>query len=91
MRRTTIWYNNVWEAGEEYYEAGAIYSSNENKVYVSTAPTESRCLSRFMLGTKHRMRVVRNQDRALTVDQLLLIGDIAEKDWVQSNSDKEKN
>ena len=35
------------------------------------------------------MGVVRRQDEALTVDQLLLIGDIAEKDWVKSNSEDE--
>ena len=39
MDKTPTWYNNSWEAREEYYEAGAIYSSNENKVYAYTSPT----------------------------------------------------
>ena len=36
------------------------------------------------------MGVVRNQEKALTVYQLLLILDISEKEWVQSNSVEEK-
>ena len=34
------------------------------------------------------MVVVRSQDEALTVDQLLLIGYIAEEDWSKSNSEE---
>ena len=35
------------------------------------------------------MVVVRIQDEALTVDKLLLIGDISEEDWSNSNSEEE--
>ena len=34
--------------------------------------------------------MLRRKDEALTVDQLLLIGDIAEEDWSKSNSEEEK-
>ena len=34
--------------------------------------------------------MVRRQDEALTVDQLLFIGDIAEEDWSKSNFEEEK-
>ena len=34
--------------------------------------------------------MVRRQDEALMVNQLLLIGDISEKVWVKSNSEEEK-
>ena len=34
--------------------------------------------------------MVRSHNEALTVDQLLLIGDIAEEDWLKSNSEEEK-
>ena len=34
------------------------------------------------------MAVVRMQDKELTVDQPLLIGDIAEEDWSKSNSEE---
>ena len=80
IHRTPTWYNNTWEAGVGFYEAGAIYLSNDNKVYDS----------RFILREKLRMGVVKSQDEALTVDQLLLIGDIADKDWVKSNPEEEK-
>ena len=66
-------------------EAGAIYSANDKKLYESTAPTASRWFSRFILGAKRRMGVVRRQDEALTVNQLLFIGDISEEDWSKSN------
>ena len=36
------------------------------------------------------MVVVRIQDEAMTVDQLLLIGEIAEEDWSKSNSEEKK-
>ena len=62
-------------------EEGAIYSENEKKVYEFTASTASRWFSRFMLGENRRMVLARRQDKALTVDQLLFIGEIAEEDW----------
>ena len=37
-----------------------------------------------------RMGVVIRQYKALTVDQLLLVGDIVEEDWSKSNSEEEK-
>ena len=41
------------------------------------------------MGEKRRTGVARRQDDALTVNQLLLIGDITEKDWLKSNSEEE--
>ena len=66
-------------------EAGDIYSSDYKKVYESTSPTASIWFSRFMLGVKRRIGVVRRHDEALMVNQLLLIGYIAEEDWPKSN------
>ena len=37
----------------------------------------------------HRMGVVRRQDEALTVDQIMLLGEIAEEDWSKSKSEEE--
>ena len=90
MRRTPTWYTNEWEAGAGSLEAGDIYSENEKKVYESTAPTAGRWFSIFMMGAKRRMGLVRRQGKALTVDQLLLIGEIAEGDWSSSNYEEEK-
>ena len=59
-------------------ETGDIYSENEEKVYDSTAPNTSRWFSRFMLGAKWRMGVMRRQYEALMVDQRLLIVGIDE-------------
>ena len=41
-------------------------------------------------GAKRRMGVVRIQYEALTVDQILFIGENAEEEWSNSNSEKEK-
>ena len=40
MRRMPTWYTNSFDASKEY-GGGAIYSSNEKKVYELTAPTTS--------------------------------------------------
>ena len=58
-------------------DAGAIYSENEKNVYESTSPTASRWFSRFIMGEKRIMVVVKRQNEVLTVDQLLLIGEIS--------------
>ena len=36
------------------------------------------------------MVVARSQDKALTVDQILFIGEIAEEEWSKSNYEEEK-
>ena len=76
---------------------GGLFSSTKNscrwrrrKVYNSTAPIESRWFSGFMIGTKHRMGVVRRQYKLLMVNQLLLIGEITEEDWSKPNYEEEK-
>ena len=43
-----------------------------------------------MLGDKQRMGVMIRQNEALTVDQLLFMGDISEKDRVKSNYEEKK-
>ena len=65
-------------------ESGAKYSANDKKVYDSTAPTAIRCLSRFMLGSNRSMEVGIRQDEVLMFDKLILIGDISEKERVNS-------
>ena len=77
MRRNPTWYNNAWEAVSGYLEARAICSENDKNVYESTSPIASRWFSRFVMGQKRIMVVVRSQDEALKADQLLLIGDIS--------------
>ena len=90
MWRTPTWYNNALEAGVGSLEAGSIYSANDKKMYDSTDTNARRCFSRLVMRAKRRMVLVRRQDEALTVNQLLLIGEIAEEDWSKSNSEEEK-
>ena len=89
MRKNPTWYTNAFEAGEEF-SSGAIFSNQDKKSYESTAPTASRWFTRFMLGAKRRMGVIRRQDEALTVRQLMGILDIAEEDWQASSCLEEK-
>ena len=42
-----------------------------------------------MMGSKHRMGVIIRQDKALKIDHLILIGDIADKYWLKSNYEEE--
>ena len=71
MRKTPTRWTNAFEKGKKY-RAGAIYSSNEKKVYELTAPTASRWFPRFMLAEKRRMEVLKKQDKALMVKQVFI-------------------
>ena len=50
----------------------------------------SKWFSIFMLREKLIMGALRKQYKVLTVNQIFFIGDIAEKDWVNSNYEHEK-
>ena len=89
MSKTASAYNNAFKAGEDF-RAGYIYASYDKKMYESQAPTALKWFSRFMLGTKRRMGVIRKQDKALTVDQLKVIMELGEQDWRKSKGDEEK-
>ena len=89
MRRTPTWYNNSFAASEGT-TAGSIWSGDERKLYGTSAPTASKWFSRFMLGAKRRMGVIRRQNEALTVPQLLGILRIGEEDWQESRCEKER-
>ena len=80
LRQTSTSCNNEWEAGSGSLEAGVIFNKRK-KVYESTAPTATRWFSRLMMEVQRIMRAVRCQDEALTVNQLLLIGEIVEENW----------
>ena len=67
-----------------------MFAADEKKMYVSGAPTSSKWFPRFMLGAKRRMGVIRKQDEALTIPQLLGFLDVAEEDWQKSSSPEER-
>ena len=89
MRKTPTAYNNAYEAGEEF-GTGAVFSNQDKKSYETHAPTGNRWFTRFMLGAKRRMGVIRKQDEALTVEQLLGVAELAEMDWQKSKCESEK-
>ena len=88
-RKTPTWFTNAYESGENFGEE-AIYSTHDTKVYSTSSPTASRWFSRFMLGSKRRMGIMRKQNEALTVEQLMAVCELAEKDWRTSQSEEEK-
>ena len=89
MRKTVTWWNNLFEAGETSEEASA-FASHGQKSYLTDAPTAARFFARFMLGAKRRMGIIRRQDEALAIAQLMGIIELAEEDWKVSQSDGEK-
>ena len=90
MHINRTWYNNTRETGVGSSEAGAIYSSNDKNVYKSTSPMTRIWFSIFVLKKKRRIGVLRRKDEALTADQLLLIGNIYEKDSAKLNYEEEE-
>lgn len=89
MRKTPTWYAHAHQSivgGEEE----SIYAADNKKMYATSCPTRSRWFSAFLLGAKKRMGVIRKQDEALTVKQLLALLDIAEQDWQAATDPAEK-
>lgn len=80
MRKTPTWANHAYEAivGDE---GGSIFASDNRKLYVADGSTRSRWFSSFILGAKRRMGIIRKQDEALTIAQLLLLLEVAEEMW----------
>ena len=72
MRKIPTCWTSLFEAGQEYGE-GEISSSNDTKFYESSASPASWWFLIFILGTKRCMGVVRKQDGALAVNQLMVI------------------
>ena len=89
MRKTPTWWANIFEAGEGYGE-GALFSAMDKKVYESKSPIGGRWFPRWLLGAKRRMGVIRKQNEALTVPQLLAISNIAETDYQKSSCERER-
>ncbi len=80
MRRTPTWYAHAHEAivgGDE----ATIFASDQKKMYATQVLTRCRWFTAFLLGAKKRMGVIRKQDEALTIKQLLLLLEIADEEW----------
>ena len=79
MRQTVTWYTNAYGVGDTSRDS-TIFANDEKKLHVTDAPTAPWWFQRFMLGAKKSMGVLRKQNEALTVRQLLAIIKIAKDD-----------
>ena len=89
MRKSRTWYFNAFEAGV-LGDKSALFVGSDRKVYSSTSPTSTPWFSRFLLGAKRRMGVHREQNEALSAEQLTAVLNMCERDWVKSRSEEEK-
>ena len=87
MRKTGTWYAHAYEAitGQEL---DSLYAADNRKMFGTKCVTRSRWFGAFLLGAKRRMGVIRFQDEALTVGQLLGALDLLEEEW-QSLGDED--
>ena len=89
MRRTPTWYSHVHEAVVGSDE-GSIFASDHKKMYATQSLTRSRWFTAFLLGAKKRMGVIRKQDEALTIKQLLTLLEIANEEWKAAEGQPEE-
>ena len=89
VRKTPTWFNNIWDAGSNHIGT-SMFTSFDKKVFETTSPTQSKWFSRWLLGAKRRMGVLRIQDEALTAAQLKGLCDMAEEDHQCSKCEAEK-
>ena len=89
MRKSRTWYFNAFEAGV-VGDKSALFIGSDRKVYTSTSPTSTPWFSRFLLGAKRRMGVHREQNEALSAEQLTAVLNMCERDWAKSRSEEEK-
>ena len=89
MRKTPTWYRSAFDAGSEYSNQ-AVFANDDKKVYLTTCPASGKWFSRFILGAKLRMGVVRRQNEALTATMVLAIVNLAELDWNRSGCEIER-
>ncbi|EJK68511.1 hypothetical protein THAOC_10299 [Thalassiosira oceanica] len=91
MRKTRTWVNNAYRAGEGAYNRGATLASNHRGVmYVTDGHVQTEWYHRFEEGYKRRMGIIRKQNEALVVGQLLVVIEVAEEDYQKATSDGEK-
>lgn len=89
MRKTPTWYRSAYDAGAGY-ENQTIYASDDKKLHVTSCPAQGKWFSRFLLGAKLRMGMIRRQNEALTATMVLTIVHMAERDWQVAEDPAEK-
>ena len=88
-RKTLSVMHNAYLAGEKA-STSEVLTNQETNFHVVDAPFASRWRERFSLGVKRRMGVFRKQNEPLTMKALLGILKIAEEEWKESRSKREK-
>ena len=87
MRKTRTWVNNAYRAGEGAFNHGATLASNHRGVlYVTDGQVHTEWYHRFEEGYRRRMGIIRRQNEALVVGQLLVFLEVAEEDYKRASS-----
>ena len=80
IRKTRTWWNNAYNAGEEY-NADAIFARDERKVVATTSPTSGEWFTRFMRGLKLRVGEIKKQNNPFTSEIVLALDKVCEEAW----------
>ena len=87
MRRTRTWISSAYRAGEGAFNHGAtLASSHRGVLYITDGPVHSEWHHRFEEGYRKRMGIIRKQNEALVVGQLLVMLTVAEEDYQKATS-----
>ena len=74
----------AWEMG---LEVGIVASKDRNKLRITADGTKSELYERFHRGSRLRMRMVHQQDYALTSESVLALLEILEREWDRGDED----
>ena len=80
MRGIRSGYNNLVHTTPKGTD-GAVMSDGRNSTHITTSPTNSLWFKKFMIGSHERMGDVKIQDAAVSIDLLLALQDLLEKEW----------
>mmetsp|Transcript_12985 Transcript_12985/g.19314 ORF Transcript_12985/g.19314 Transcript_12985/m.19314 type:complete len:514 (+) Transcript_12985:1584-3125(+) len=89
MRKTATWFKHAWEAITGNEDGGSVYASDNKTMYATDCPTRGMWYKSFLLGAKKRMGMIRKQDEALTLAQLMVFLEVVEEEWSRASERKE--
>jgi hypothetical protein len=79
MRKTQMWYGNVFDAGREYtYDI--VVGLDQKKQYLPSSHTFGKWFGHFMKGARLRMGMIWRQNEALTSAMVLAMCMQAKRD-----------
>jgi hypothetical protein len=77
----------IWEVSVES-KGETVMVRDMMKSYVTNNPVKSQWYERFMLGMHKRMGDKVKQDEAISIEQMLALMDVFERDWEKIMKDK---